>query len=463
MYVVLVLALGLFLRLVNLNQSLWLDEATSVLVARDFSFSEIITKFSPGDFHPPLYYFLLKIWIGVFGATEIGARSLSVVLGSAAIPLVFFIGRKLLNKETGLIAALFFATAPLHIYYSQEARMYAMATFLATLFVWFFLLTLDKRAGLSAWVGFFIAGVLAFYTHYLTLTLLFVVILYLFLHRRYLREKLIRWFSVFLLFIFCFFPWLPVLFQQFQNASLAKINTPLWWEVLGRTGVKELALVPIKFLIGRISSYNKVFYAISVLFPLALSGYLLIRSISFIKKTLLVWLWFLIPVAVSAIFGLVSSGFSYFRFLFVLPAFYLLLAFGVFSIKSKILKHGAVLALLVVNLVASGIYLFNPRFHREDWRGAVSWIEENSKEGNTSVLFVVNSLRDPYFYYAKKSIPVYGPDSMGRDYPDTIWLMRYAQPILDSRDILRKKVEDKEYLKVEEKDFNGVVVWKYEK
>lgn len=460
MSIFLILALGLFLRVINLNQTLWLDEATSVLVARDFSFAEIITRFSPGDFHPPLYYFLLKVWIFAFGASEVAARSLSVTLGSATIPLVFLTGRKLLNKGTGLVAALFFATAPLHIYYSQEARMYAMATFFVTLFVWFFLLTLDKRAGLSVWMGFFIAGVLAFYTHYLTLTLLFVVALYLFLHRRYLGEKLIGWFSVFLLFIFCFFPWLPVFSQQFQNASLAKINTPLWWEVLGRTGVKELALVPIKFLIGRVSSYNKVFYALSVSFPLALSTILFIRSIPTAKKTLFVWLWLFVPVAISVIFGLVSSGFSYFRLLFVLPAFYLLLSVGAFSLNKK-WQRLAVAGVLLVNIIATSIYLFNPRFHREDWRGAVSWIEENSKERNTAVLFVANSLRDPYFYYVEKPIPVYGPDSAGRDYPDTIWLMRYAQPILDSRDILRKKVENNGYLKVEEKDFNGIVVWKY--
>ena len=56
-----VIIFGFLLRVISLNQSFWLDEATSGLVVRNFNLGEIITKFSPGDFHPPLYYLILKI------------------------------------------------------------------------------------------------------------------------------------------------------------------------------------------------------------------------------------------------------------------------------------------------------------------------------------------------------------------------------------------------------------------
>lgn len=464
MILLLIVLLGFVLRVISINQSFWLDEATSVLVARDFSFSDIITRFSPGDFHPPLYYFLLKIWIGVFGATEIGARSLSVVLGLATIPLVFLIGRKLLNKETGLIAALFFATAPLHIYYSQEARMYVLATFLATLLILFFLRIKKDSRRFYNWVGFIIAGSLLIYTHYQTLSLFIVLIAYLWMsQRKFFLDNFRKWFLSFALIAVFFLFWTPVLAKQLHTAVLAKMNTPGWWVVLGQANLKQLALVPIKLLIGRISSYNKVFYAISILFPLALSGYLLARSISFIKKTLLIWLWLLIPVAVSAIFGWFSSGFSYFRLLFVLPAFYLLLAFGAVSIKSKTLKQGVVLALLIVNLVASGIYLFNPKFHREDWREAVRFIEERSRGKSTASIFVTRNQRDPYRYYSEGYVLPYGPEGLAKGPFTTIWLFRYVQPIFDPDDALRKRVEELGYIKRAEHDFNGVIVWEYNK
>lgn len=457
----LIVLLGFVLRLISINQSLWLDEATSVLVARDFSFAVIVNKFSPGDFHPPLYYFLLKIWVGVFGATEIGARSLSVVLGLATIPMVFLIGRRLLGKETGLIAALFFATAPLHIYYSQEARMYAIATFFVSVFVLFFLRVQEKKATLFDWVGLTVSAIFAFYTHYLTLTLLLVVLLNFVFNKHYLKKDFSKWIIFFALIILSFAPWLPIFSQQIQNSALAKINAPYWWKVLGKTDFKQLALVPVKFLIGRISFYDKVFYALSVSFPLLLTAFLFIKSVLTIRKTLIVWLWFFVPVVASAFFGWEFSGFSYFRLLFVLPAFYLVLAFGVFSIKNNILRLGLVLVLTLVNIVASSIYLFNPRFHREDWREAVRFIEERSRGKSAASIFVTRNQRDPYQYYSEGYVRSYGPEGLTKGQFATIWLFRYVQPIFDPDDALRRELEKLGYTKRTEYDFNGIIVWKY--
>lgn len=454
----LVILLGIILRGINLDQSLWLDEATSIRVAREFSFQQIVTTFSPGDFHPPLYYFLLKIWISVFGASEVAARSLSVLLGSATIPLVFLIGRKLVSKNAGLAAALFFATAPLHIYYSQEARMYAAATFFATLFVWFFLKSLKEKK-LFTWLGLLLSGIFLAYTHYLTITLLGVALCYLLLQQKQLKKNLYFWLSLFILIPASFLPWTPIFLKQIQSAALAKINTPLWWDVLGKTSLKQLALVPIKFLAGRISFYNKILYTLFVLPPLVLSALLLWRSI--FKKSLFLWLWLLVPLVFSALFGWISSGFSYFRLLFILPAFYLLITVGIYSLKSKKTQRMLVGVFVLMNLVSASIYLFNPRFHREDWRSAVQFIEENSQGQNTAAIFVTRNQREPYLYYTK-SVPSYGPERVedsSYDY-DKIWLVRYVQPIFDPEDKIRARVEES-YLKIKEHDFNGVVVWEY--
>jgi len=113
-FLILVLALGL--RLTSLSQSFWLDEATSGIVARDLSFKQIIINFSPADFHPPLYYILLKVWSLFLGTGEIALRSLSVLFGLAAIYLVFLIGEKLFNRKTGLLASLLLATSGLQEY-----------------------------------------------------------------------------------------------------------------------------------------------------------------------------------------------------------------------------------------------------------------------------------------------------------------------------------------------------------
>ena len=134
-----ILILGLVLRLISLNQSFWLDEATSGLVVRNFSLTEIVTKFSPGDFHPPLYYLILKVWSSFFGTSEIALRFPSIIFGLLTIYLVYLIGKELFNKKAGIIAGILLATSGLHIYYSQEARMYSLTALLVSYLVYLFL------------------------------------------------------------------------------------------------------------------------------------------------------------------------------------------------------------------------------------------------------------------------------------------------------------------------------------
>src|SRR3989338_11407589 len=85
------------IRLISLDQSLWLDEATTARVVRQYNFTEIISKFSPSDFHPPLYYLFMKIWTNVFDYSEIALRLPSVVFSLLTGYLVLKIA-KLLNS-----------------------------------------------------------------------------------------------------------------------------------------------------------------------------------------------------------------------------------------------------------------------------------------------------------------------------------------------------------------------------
>lgn len=456
----LILALGLLSRIVNIDQSLWLDEAISVNSARNLSVNELLTRFSPGDFHPPLYYLLLKAWISIFGASEISARSLSVLFGIATVWVVFLIGRRLFSSRLGLVAALFIATAPLHVYYSQEARMYVPTTFFATILVWFFVKVL-KAKGIKNWVGLILASTLLIYMDYPAAFVLVALGFYLVLFERvHLRAFTKTWLLSGIIILLLFVPWLPTLFQQLKVGLGVKESLPGWWQALGRTNPKELALVPVKFMIGRISFFDKAFYAAFVGVSAIFFGILLVKGLALWRKTQLLWFWCLMPPIIFAILGLQVSGFSYFRLLFVLPAFYLILAAGIFSLDRR-LQIISIATLAIFNLVTTSIYLFTPRFHREDWRSAASWIRENSRE-KAGTLFVGQGQMEPYHYY-NPGVPAFGQTGWEEQGFDTIYLMRYVQPILDPQDLLRQKVEENGYQKLGEHDFNGVVVWEYQK
>lgn len=432
----------------TLNQSLWLDEATSVLVARDYSFSEIINRFSPGDFHPPLYYFLLKIWISSFGDSEISVRLPSVLFGLGIVYVVYLIASKLFNSKIGLLSVLFIVTGPLHFYYMLEARMYMMETFLVSLIVWFFV----KRH----WLYLIVTGILLIYTDYLPM-LIFLPLLFVSRHDKKILLKLIQ---SLVIIGFAFLPWIPLFMSQLETGLLVRENAPIWWSILGKTNGKQLLLIPVKFMLGRITFINKGIYSVLVLLSVGLFFIPLSNALNYFNRTKFVWFWLILPIAGASVMGLFMSGFSYFRLIFVLPAFYILTAWGVSEIKG-ISQKFVIILLILLNISCIGIYITNSKLQKEDWRSAVRFIDENSQENAISV-FVTNNQRDPYIYYSKV-VPSGGPGLLNSKHPDRIWFFRYVQPIFDVEEKTKAKIEELGYTKLSEHDFNGIVVWEYKK
>jgi uncharacterized membrane protein len=140
--------------LLYLTQSVWRDEAFSVLMAlRPVSF--IITHVS---FEPPFYYLLLHFWIKVFGQSEIALRSLSLTAFAAATGIVIVWSEKLFRKHwLSWWLPLFFFFNPMLLYYGMEGRTYGWYILFATLSLWAYTE--------SRWIWWTAATVLGFYTH----------------------------------------------------------------------------------------------------------------------------------------------------------------------------------------------------------------------------------------------------------------------------------------------------------
>ena len=128
--------LGGLLRFATLGeQSFWLDEAfTADLVSR--SFGDMLDGIAFSESTPPLYYALAWGWSRTFGITEFPLRSLSALLGTAAIPVAYALGAELRSRSEGLALAALAATSPLLVWYSQEARSYSLLFLLTALSLW---------------------------------------------------------------------------------------------------------------------------------------------------------------------------------------------------------------------------------------------------------------------------------------------------------------------------------------
>ena len=131
-----VLALAAVLRFRGLgSQSYWYDESATVdLVNRGF-FS-MLGEIPDIESTPPVYYAVAWVWAQVFGSDEAGLRSLSAVAGIGAVAFTWAAGRRLLGAWTSLVAAALVAASPLLVWYSQEARAYALLTLLAAASMW---------------------------------------------------------------------------------------------------------------------------------------------------------------------------------------------------------------------------------------------------------------------------------------------------------------------------------------
>ena len=465
-----ILLLAFILRLILLNQSLWLDEAIEVLAVKNTQYSALITQYSLGDFHPPLYHLILKFWTGFVGFTEVGARSFSVFTGIATVFVIFLIGKELKSAKLGFFSALFLATAPLHIYYSQEARMYSLVTLFVATLIYFFLKIL-KSSNLIYWFLFTITLILIFYTDYIPYLILVPLNSYVFWlvlsgaegQRKNLKARfLINWSASQLIGFLFLIPWLPFLAKQLGVGIQTAQMFPIWGETVGGFDPKAIPVTIAKFIVGRVSLYNKLFYAGLLVLPTIYFALLTIRALfEKEKEKVLIFFWLTIPIIVGFLISIFIPVFSYFRFLFVLPAMYLLLAAGILSFKNLKVQTILVTFVLITNLASQIIFWVNPRFHRENWRGAVSYIETNSGQ-NSAVVFVNFAQTAPYQYYAR-SVPFLGPDEWLDKNIQTIWLSRYVQPIFDPAVKVRKQIESVGFVKIEEKDFTGVVIWRYQK
>jgi 4-amino-4-deoxy-L-arabinose transferase-like glycosyltransferase len=88
------------------------------------------------DNHPPLEYSILWAVAHTIGSTETDLRLPSILFGTLMIPMLYLAGRALYDERVGILAAMFGTVGPISVWYSQEARMYALFMLLATVTIW---------------------------------------------------------------------------------------------------------------------------------------------------------------------------------------------------------------------------------------------------------------------------------------------------------------------------------------
>ena len=434
-WIILLFSFGL--RLIGIDQSLWLDEAISANVAK-LPLIKIITGFSVVDFHPPFYYLFLNLWVRVFGNGVIQMRLSSVIFSLVIIWLVYKIGNLLKDKKTGLWAAILVGVNPLLIYYSQELRMYAMVVMFLTAAVYFWTKILkNKETKKSWWISFNLMVFLAFLTFYGSVFLSAVMIISLWWKKKWKGLFASVWGLVVAIGLVS-----PLLITQFKT-SINLLNEVVNWSlVLGKVNLKNLALISLKFSIGRVTWYPKIFYyLVGGAWSLIVFG---LVTKQMIKNKKLLWL-FLGSISLGVLFSFKSPLMQYFRFLYLIPIMSLALA----EIKNKWIK----ILLFLGFLGFSGLYLLNSNMYREDWKSVTASL------GNGTKVYMIESFNDPIRFYNStifvKDIKTIDPTE------DRVSLIPYGEVIhgVDTK----KKMEGLGYKLIKENNFREITVQEWQK
>lgn len=221
-------AIGISL-IIGMQQSVWFDEAYSVLVAQHDP-AKIVQLVSV-DIHPPGYYLLLHFWGDTFGWEDLPLRLLSVLALGGSIVMAGILTRRLFGDKAAVAAVTVAALSPLLLRYGFEMRMYSIASLIgvSATYVMVSARAAGKKYAVWLWAAYallVITGVMISYH----LTLLWAA------HAAWLaysdRGKLkyfwkLPWVRAYAAAVVPFLLWLPTFIAQLGGNALASIGQPM--------------------------------------------------------------------------------------------------------------------------------------------------------------------------------------------------------------------------------------------
>jgi uncharacterized membrane protein len=385
--------------------SLWLDEISTYKYSIG-SFENMKMMMTTGtDYAPPLFFFLEHFVLQGLGTSELTIRLLPALFGTLTIPVIYFVGKEFWDEKVGLITAGIFTFSPFLIYYSQEARAYAMALLLISIEFYFFLKA-AKTEEVKDWILFGVFAGVAFWTHYYTVVFTAMLFTYMIIRiiptfiiptfekdMKTLKLVLIAAGAMFLVTLPVIVTMIPLFFQISSSA-------PTY-------GIHGVGLVYATF--NQMSGFSdNITYAL--LFVCALGIIIAWKRDNFkgyasrypYTSLLLVWIMtgtFLISIYLSYKMPMMPRYIIFLTIPFTLGI--ALVYIGLRElIPQKISGYKIVVVLIAIFAIISVPYYLNyyQNFSKEDWKGIAKDLESITLPGDT-VVSVPRWIGYPLDYY----------------------------------------------------------------
>lgn len=420
----LIIFLALVLRVVQLDyQPLWWDEGYSVFFAtRDFLTMLARTAV---DIHPPFYYALMQIWILLFGQSVIVLRLLSVAIGVATVPLIYLVGRQLFNRRVGLIASLLLAVSPLHVYYSQEVRMYGLLTLFALGSMALQIAILQREGAPSRdrdetfliaskpdkgqpssswlaverhrllWVGYVLVTAGTLYVHYYGIFLVaaeIVVVMYCKYQAQFqvpVRRWIMAWIGVGALYL----PWAIYVSIKLLNYVSTKVGIENYTPIDPLTFIAQHA---VAFSAGHLSVWTWLGGGAILTIALVLIGVRLSRNSksahdpntasAYWLSAILILIPFVLGFFVNLFAPFHPFGFER-TLLFTLPIFLILVARGIDTLldRQRFLGIASLAGVVLVAFISLYDFYTVQRYPDEDYRPLINEMQSLAQDGDLTL------------------------------------------------------------------------------
>ncbi len=377
------------------RKSIYLDEALSVAYAH-LSWHDFIQVLRTGEANMAFYYLLLREMV-LIGDSEFWVRLPSVIAGVATVPVVYVLGSKLYDRRTGLLCSLLLSVNACHVVFSQEARGYALALLLITLSSWLFISGMESPSW-KIWSAYAVVGALAVNSHfYAGLVLVAQWLSLLVLPRRMVPLK--HFVGALLILAVLISP--AVLFVLWHSQGRINWVPPISWLELYHTAI---------FLTSEGGKLAGNLLLVLFLIALAVAAKASLRAQSPLQrwKELFPWFWLLTPMLITAL-GSIWVPMFFHRFLIVcLPAFVLLVARGLITLRPATAWIAAFIALSIVTVFSSYSRT------RENWRDATHFVLSEAQPGD-AILFYRGYSDAPFYYYESRSPAKNRPERVPND------------------------------------------------
>lgn len=417
----LIIILGAALRFYDLGvQSYWNDEFATLIAAQQ----GVEQNLDLGQWaRPPAYYLIAHFWLEFFGTSETATRFLSALFGIASVPLIFLVARELFGKRIGLLSAFLMAVSEFQIYYSQETRFYSLFGLMTLLSFFLFIRALTSGRKFH-FVLYVVATILLFYSHAFGVFVLAAQNLYFFLRWKRLRRDRLAWFVCQTLILLAIAPALIAIlwnFMRMRGLTAGKVSitdSPLlttlhsvYWFIFPLRRERTWSIIGVNYIGGAI------FLIIGILGFARWKGKEIwlaslkglggaFRTLSSTgNELLLVGCWLVCPIVLTMVLSPLY-GPMYERYIIsAAPAFYLLLALGISTIR-RVVPELVSIGLLTI-LIAPGLQNYYMSAVKEQWREAAAYVAENT-EMNDVIVFAPDQEgleQKAFYWYYKGDMP----------------------------------------------------------